>query len=390
MEPKHIVCHYGELSLKGKNRDFFEKQLVFNIKNIFNKEFPGSISEVRKLYGRILIKLNEKGGKDIEKVTETLKKVFGIANFSFAIKESQDIEKIKKACLNKFENIDFDKFRITTKRAEKAFPLTSEEVNKDVGAFIVKKMRKKVSLKEFDANCFIDIADKYAFIYTKKIKGPGGMPVGTSGKAMILMSGGLDSPVAAYYALKRGLSTRFIHFHSIPYTSKQSVNKVKRLVERLGKFGSNKTMYLVPFAKAQKEIVSKCPEKLRVILYRRMMMRITEKIAKKEGASVLITGDSLAQVASQTVDNISAVSSSTDMLILRPLIGMDKEEIMAKARDIGTYDISIEPHDDCCSRLMPKKPETRAKMEEVLKAEEKLDMENIIKNSISEAKCVQI
>ena len=209
------------------------------------------------------------------------------------------------------------------------------------------------------------------------------MPVGTGGKAMVLMSGGFDSPVAAWYLLKRGVTTRFAHFHSIPYTSRESVEKVTDLIKVLKKYKSSGILYLIPFADVQKEIMMKCPAPLRVILYRRMMMRIAEALAKREKDLALITGDSVGQVASQTLENILAVSQAATLPIFRPLIGLDKEEIMDKARAIGTYDISKLPHDDCCTRLMPKNPETRAKLPEVLAAEEALDIEKLISETLA-------
>ncbi len=230
---------------------------------------------------------------------------------------------------------------------------------------------------------FIEIVNNDSFVYTKKIQGPGGMPVGASGNALVLISGGIDSPVAAYYALKRGAQISFLHFHSLPYTSQSSINKVKKLIKALEKFGARGRLYLFPFADIQKQIMIKAPEKLRIILYRRYMMRIAEILAKQKKYLALFTGESLAQVASQTLENIRAIEEPVVIPVLRPLIGFDKEEIIAKACKIKTYDISILPHEDCCVRFMPKHPETKAKLGEVNKVEQDLDIDGMIKNGTS-------
>lgn len=382
---EHIVCHYGELALKGKNRDFFEKRLVLNMKNQLQKNAPDDVVQIKKAFGRIIITLSPKGKETPEKVLQTLKSTFGLTSFSLAVQLPQDMEKIKQAALETLRESEFETFRITAKRSQKSFPLTSEQVNKEVGAHIAENLNKKVSLKNFDANCFIEIAENYALIYTKKIKGLGGMPVGTSGKSLVMLSGGIDSPVAAFHCLKRGLTTEFVHFHSIPYTSKNSVEKVEKLVSQLKNFQSSGKIFLIPFADVQKEIMLKTPQKLRIILYRRMMLRIAQEIAKKNKMKALITGDCLAQVASQTIENLFAVGQASSMLILRPLICFDKEEIIAIAKTIGTFDISILPHDDCCTRLMPQKPEIRANLEEVLEAEKALDIPTLIKKALEKS-----
>ncbi|EKD58823.1 MAG: thiamine biosynthesis protein ThiI [uncultured bacterium] len=384
----HILIHYGEITLKGKNRNYFEGHLIQNIKDQLNDFSPSSFEYVKKMSGGILVKLNEKGIGNAAIIEDALQHVFGIVNFSFATSVQQDIEILKSTCWELVNSSIggeiFETFRVRTQRSNKNFPMTSEEINKKVGGFIFDKLdgKKKVSLKNPDLECHIIIINELALVSLKKIQGPGGLPIGTGGKAMVLMSGGFDSPVAAWYLLKRGVSTRFAHFHSIPYTSRESLEKVTDLIKVLKKFKSSGVMYSIPFADVQKEIMMKCPASLRVILYRRMMMRISQQLALKEKALALITGDSVGQVASQTLENILAVSQAATLPIFRPLIGMDKEEIMSKAREIGTYDISRLPHDDCCTRLMPKNPETRAKLPEVLEAEKNLDIEKLVFETI--------
>lgn len=385
-----IICHYGEIALKGGNRPFFEKQLVQNIKQQLSEDFPEAIQKVQRRYGSIAIILTPRGAVQLEALTKALVKIFGIVHFFIANETAQEMVAIKKAALELLQKEKFETFRITTQRSEKSFPLTSEQISRQVGSFIVEKMQKKVSLKNPEKTCFIEISGKSAFLYAKKIKGAGGLPVGTAGRAMVLLSGGLDSPVAAHYALKRGLNVKFVHFHSIPYTSKASLAKVTQLVAALKKYKASGKIFSVPFARAQKEIMLNCPDNLRIILYRRLMLRIAQAVARKNRAQALITGDSLGQVASQTLENLSVVGQACDLLLLRPLIGMDKEEIMQKAREIGTYDISILPHDDCCTRLMPKKPELRAKLEDVLAAEKNLDIEKIISEALRNMEVISV
>jgi thiamine biosynthesis protein ThiI len=381
----HILIHYGEIALKGKNRNYFESQLIQNIKDQLELFCPNSFERVNKLFGSILVKLNDNGVANIDKIEHALRHTFGIANFSFATSIEQDLEKIKDICLEMLNGKQFKTFRITTQRSDKKFPLTSTEVDMQVGEYIFEKFeqKKSVSLKNPEVQCYINIIEKITLISSEKKSGIGGMPVGTSGRALVMMSGGFDSPVAAWWIAKRGVSTRFVHFHSVPYTSKESIEKVRDLVAVLKKFKSSGKIFLVPFADVQKEIMLKCPAPLRVILYRRFMVRIAEKIAQREKALALVTGDSIAQVASQTLENIFAVNEAATIPIFRPLIGMDKEEIMQKAREIGTYDISKLPHDDCCTRLMPKSPETHAKIKDVFEAEKNLDSEKLIEETVS-------
>ena len=289
---------------------------------------------------------------------------------------------LKKDCWDLIKNKKFKTFRITAQRSQKNFPMTSEEINKEVGAYIVEKSKKKVKLTNPDVNCFIEIVDGRAFVYLEKIKGPGGMPVGSNGKALVLLSGGIDSPVAAYYALKRGVKVDFIHFHSMPYTMPASVEKVKDLAKTLEKFQSASKIYLIPLADIQEKTVSKTPEKLRIILYRRMMLRIAEKLARDNKYLALYTGESVGQVASQTLENIKVIEETIKLPILRPLIGFDKEDIIEKAKEIGTYEISILPHEDCCTRFIPKHPETKANLKEVQEAEKKMDIKKMVREAI--------
>lgn len=378
---EYIICHYHEIGLKGKNRRFFEEKLVGNIKRILE---PDSFEFVRRISGRILVKLTKKGARKQKEIEKSLKKVFGIAYFAFAVSSEQKIEAIKKQALELLKTKKFKSFRITTQRSKKDFAFTSQEVNEKVGEAVVKKLNKKVNLHNPDLTCFIEIVEKFVFLYLEKNKGPGGLPTSVSGKAVALLSGGIDSPVAAFAVMKRGVKVIFLHFHSHPYTDYASIEKVKEIVELLSQYQGRSKLYLLPFAKIQEEILTKTPAKLRVILYRRMMMRIAQKIAEKGKALAIVTGESVGQVASQTLENIKVIEKAIDLPVFRPLIGQDKQEIIDQAEEIGTFKISILPHQDCCSRFLPKHPATKAKSEEVKKAEEGLKIEKLVNSAIKQ------
>lgn len=379
----YIICHYHEIGLKGKNRKVFEEVLVKNIKQVIPPEY---LNYVKRISGRILIELTKQGEGQQKKIIKSLKNIFGIAYFAFAVLVKQDIKSIQNKACQLLKKERFKTFKTETKRANKNFPLTSQEINEKIGAKICNTLNKKVDLKNPEITCFIEIVEKFAFIYLKKHKGPGGLPVGSSGKGILLLSGGIDSPVAAFYALKRGISLDFIHFHAQPYTNKASMEKVIELIKVLKKFQPIVKLYLVPFGEAQQEILLKTPDKLRVILYRRLMVRIAERIAQKEKAKALITGDSIGQVASQTLENLGVVQKAVNLPIIKPLACLDKEEIIQKAKEIGTYEISILPHQDCCARFLPKHPETKADLEKVKKAEKKLNIKKLIEGALKNTK----
>lgn len=388
----YILIHYGEIALKGKNRKFFESRLVQNIKNQLEAFVPGNFEQVNSMFGGVLVKLNKKGIKNHAGIENALMHTFGIVNFSFATKAKHDIETLKKICWEMISKEKFQTFCIRTQRSNKQYKLNSPQINEIVGGHVFEKFKgkKSVDLKNPDYEISINILGNFALISQRKIQGLGGLPVGTGGKGMVLMSGGFDSPIATWQLLRRGVNIRFAHFHSIPYTSKASLEKVKSLIKVLQGYGSTGILYSIPFADAQKEIMMKSPSSLRVILYRRFMIRIAEALAKKEKCLALITGDSVGQVASQTLENILAVNEAAKLPVFRPLIGTDKEEIIRTARKIGTYEISKLPHDDCCTRLMPKNPETRAKLPEVFAAEKNLNIEKIIQEALKKTEKIII
>lgn len=382
----HIICHYGEIGLKGRNRPVFEKQLIKNIKKSFelNDIKYGSINRIS---GRILIK-NPKS--DWNKIKQSLKNVFGIVNFSGVIESGNDIEDIKNNALNIVEGKEFNSFAIDTSRSDKSYPLNSQEINEQVGAAVVDKTSKDVDLDNPDLTIHIEIVENRAFVFLNKINGPGGLPVGTGGKAGILMSGGIDSPVASYLIAKRGVKPVFIHFHSYPHTSRQAMQKVKDLVKKVNKFTFDSTLYMVPFADIQKDIISEVSERMRIVFYRRVMMSIASKIAKEEGCQALVTGESVGQVASQTLENMRVISEPATLPILRPLVGMDKSEIISIAKKIDTFKLSTTGDDDTCTRFMPQNPITKAHLDKVRREEKSLDIKSIIEKGVTEAERQQI
>ena len=370
---KHIIAHYQEIALKGKNRPMFVNKLLDNLRHATKGT---GVDHAKDQGGRVILSLASDAREDL--VKERVSKVFGIANFALGYRTSNDVEVLKEAVLRHIRDKSFKSFRITTKRGYKEYPLTSMDVDRLIGAHIREATGAKVDLTHPELTIFVEVLAKEAFIYTEKFQGQGGLPVGTSGKVACLLSGGIDSPVAAYRMMKRGCSVFFVHFHSYPYLSKMSQEKVGDIAEILNQYQRSSKLFLIPFGDIQKEIVLQAPAKYRVVLYRRMMVRITEAIAKREKALALVTGESLGQVASQTLENIRTIENAVTLPVLRPLIGMDKGEIIGQAKDIGTYDISIIPDQDCCQLFIPKNPAVRTTIEEIERVEKALDIPRLI------------
>ncbi|MFQ5706286.1 MAG: tRNA uracil 4-sulfurtransferase ThiI [bacterium] len=381
-QKKCLVIHYGEIALKGNNRRFFENKLIKNIKRALQGL---AFDEVERLQGRFLVHLPEEAAETM--LTSRLKYVFGISHFSLGLAVPREMRFIKEAAWALLQDLPFDSFKINTKRAEKDFPLNSVEINREVGAFVQERCGKRVDLSHPQATCFIEIAGPYALLYTEKVPGLRGLPVGVSERAVSLLSSGIDSPVASYLMLKRGVQVVYTHFHSQPFTSKASEENVQRLVEILSKYQFRARVYFIPFIDLQKEIMARCPQRLRVLLYRRYMVRLAERIAEAENATALVTGENVGQVASQTLSNLRVVGEVTGLPILRPLAGYDKEEIIQLAKQIGTYQTSIEPYEDCCSLFVPANPETRANPEDLAKAERLLNnVESLMAEALASAK----
>jgi len=401
MKFEYIIIHYAEISLKGNNRVFFENVLRNNIeKALKNAEITFSL---KKISGRFVVRLNNLDKEEKEedykvfcnKISEILKNVVGIAYFSYAIRSDCNIDNIKDAAVFLLKEKNFRTFRISAVRSDKKFPFTSQQVNETVGEYVCVNLNKKVSLKNFDVEVVVEITAKDVFLYVEKIKGIGGLPVGASGKVVSLISGGIDSPVSSFYAMKRGCLVVFVHFHSFPYTGAESMEKIRAIVKILNKFQFKSKIYFVPFADLQREIFVNTAgefEKFRIVLYRRFMFRIAEKICEKEKAQALITGDAIGQVASQTLENIKTINEACSIPVLRPLIGFDKEEIINKAKEIGTYEISIIPHCDTCTRFMPKHPATKANIEIVKKIEKNLtpNVDKLVENVLKKVEILEI
>lgn len=362
-----IVIHYSEIGLKGKNRDFFEQALMKNLRKLLGE----NVKKVYRRYGRIVSELSEKF--DAEKVKNTLSLTPGVSNFAFAKKVVLDTEKIKKASIELLKQKKFETFKIEASRSNKKFSLTSRQINEIVGETVVEGLGKGVDLKNPDLTVYIEICEKEAFTYTEKYHGIGGLPVGTSGKVIASLSGGIDSPIASFLMMKRGCNIVFVHIFNKTMAGRSVLKKIYKIVDRLSKIQLGAKLYIVPFEKIQKEIIAKVPAKYRMIVYRRFMMKILNEIAKKEGAKAIVTGDNLGQVASQTLENLTCIYEAADLPVLAPLIGMNKGETIAIAKKIGTYEYSIIPYPDCCSFIIAKHPETKARLKDVLEMEKKIE-----------------
>lgn len=376
-----VVIHFSEIALKGKNRTQFERVLINHIRAALGK----NITNIEKGPGRILCEVKDASTKDL------FEKIPGIANFSFAIKSKLDIEEFKKISLNILKELQFKSFKIQTRRSNKKFMNSSTEINEKVGEHIVKKLKRQVKLKNPDVTLYIEVGNKEAYIYSKKFKGIGGLPVNSSGKLICSLSGGIDSPVSSYLMMKRGSKIIFVHIYNKTQVNQGLLNKIKDIVKQLTKFQLSSKLYIVPFEKIQKQIMLVVPSKYRMIIYRRFMLKIMNQIAKKEKIQGIVTGDSLGQVASQTVENLNAIYEASVLPVFPPLIGMNKEEIMTLARNIGTYDTSIIQYPDCCSFMIAKHPETKANLYQIKKIESNIkDQEGLIKEAVTNSEIFNI
>lgn len=380
-----IIIRYSELHLKGKNRGWFERVFAVNLE----KSLKGIRHELRRQSGRYLIENFVK--EDTETILDRLKKVFGIHSYSIALKVNSDIDEIFKAA----QKVCFDcgTFKIETHRADKSFPLNSMQLSAQIGGMLLEnncKLKVDVHNPQFVIN--VDIRENgTALVFNEFFKGSGGMPVGVSGKGLLLISGGIDSPVAGYMIAKRGMQLEAIHFHSYPYTNLQAKDKVIELSGILSQYTCGLNLNIVSVTHIQEEIHRKCNGEYMVTLLRRFMMRIAEKVAKDCGAQCLITGESLAQVASQTIEGITSSNSVIESLpVLRPLCGFDKDEIIERSRYIGTYETSIEPYEDCCTVFLPEHPVTRPKLSDILKEEAKLNVEELINEAVSTLETIKL
>jgi thiamine biosynthesis protein ThiI len=375
-----VVIHYQELALKGKNRPWFIGSLVKSIRiALADLEILG----VHALMGRIEVKLGP--ASDWAEVQTRLAGMPGIGNFARATHVAPDLDLIADGIVKGLAGRPSLPFRIAARRADKRFPLPSPEIERMLGQRVKDATGWPVNLSNPEFVIRVEIVTNDAFFYFDRHQGPGGLPIGTSGRVVCLLSGGIDSPVAAWRMIKRGCRAHFVHFHSYPVLSRTSQEKARKLVELLTRHQLRSRLFLVPFVPIQQQIVTSVPPALRVVLYRRLMVRIAERLAKDMGALALVTGDVVGQVASQTLENIAAVDRAATLPVLRPLVGVDKEEITREAQQLGTYDISIIPDEDCCTLFTPRFPTTRAALEAVEHAEARLDVAGLVEAAASAA-----
>lgn len=374
-----ILIRYGELALKGKNRNIFEQQLAENIK----QQLKGHDIKIKRTFGRMYLYL---AGEDFQEVSSKLQRVFGISSYSPAIKAELDVDRIKEACL---ESILAMKpapqtFKISVRRVNKSFPYSSQEMNHILGGHILRNLdgKIKVDVHHPDTEITVEIREEAAYIMSARFPGAGGLPVGSSGKAMLLLSGGIDSPVAGYLALKRGLRIEAVHFHSYPFTSERAQQKVIDLCKKLSQYAGSIRLHMVPFTTIQTQIRQHIPEEYSITIMRRFMLRIAERLAEKHKALALVTGDSLGQVASQTLESMHTINEVTNLPILRPLVTMDKQEIIQIAQEIDTYPISILPYEDCCTIFQPKSPKTKPTRERANSLESRLNLTELIEEAV--------
>ena len=391
-ERKILIVRVGEVALKGMNKPYFERMLAERISKRLEMAGFGD-AEVKRQEGLIFVRFDR--SLEYNALASEIGKVFGVASISPAVEAASDLESIGREAVDlMMEMIDergAKTFKVEAKRADKSFPITSPEIAKRVGASVLKGCKVlRVDVHDPDVYLYVDVRHDKSYIYTDKIKGFGGLPLGTNGKGLILLSGGIDSPVAAWMMAKRGMLIEAVHFHSYPYTSPRAQEKVEELAGIVASYCGSFRMHVINILPIQEEIVQKCPEAETTIHVRRFMMRIAEEIAKKCGAMMLITGENLGQVASQTAEALVVTDASVSIPVMRPLIAMDKVDIIAKAEEIGTFEKSIEPYEDCCTVFLPKHPTTKPKLERIEKSEQALDVEALIKAAVECEEIVEI
>ena len=391
MNNEHIfIVRCGEVALKGMNKPYFERMLVERIKKLL-KKFDGV--NVKRHEGLIFVRADK--SLDKQAIIKEISKVFGVASISPAVECESTMEAIGEAAVEyMLEAIDergIKTFKVEAKRADKNFPVKSPDIGRQIGAAVLKGCKVlKVDVHHPDCLLFVDVRHDRSYIYQDKIAGFGGLPLGTNGKGLSLLSGGIDSPVATWMMAKRGMMIEVVHFHSYPYTSQRAQEKVEDLAALVATYCGRFKMHVINLLPIQEQIVQNCPEEETTILVRRFMMRIAQKIAEQTGCGMLITGENLGQVASQTAESLIVTDSSVTMPVMRPLIAMDKVDIMDKAMEIGTYETSIQPYEDCCTVFLPKHPVTKPKLERILESESRLDCEGLIAAAVEAEEIIDI
>ncbi|AMM90008.1 MULTISPECIES: tRNA uracil 4-sulfurtransferase ThiI [Bacillus] len=387
MKYDHILVRFGEISTKGKNRKKFIEKLRQHIRFVL-KDFEAL--KYASDRDRITIMLN---GEDPEPISEQLKGVFGIQSFSLAVKCETNLDAIKEAALSAVQEVyeQGNTFKVSTKRSYKQFELDSNEMNREIGGHVLRNTDNlTVNVKQPDVHLRIEIREPATYITFKDVKGAGGLPVGSSGRAMLMLSGGFDSPVAGYQAMKRGIQIEAVHFFSPPYTSERAKQKVIDLAECLAAYGGEVKLHIVPFTKIQELIHKQVPENYTMTSTRRMMLKIADKIRDKRDALAIITGESLGQVASQTLESMYAINHVTNTPIIRPLIAVDKNDIIEEARRIGTYETSIQPFEDCCTIFTPPSPKTKPKLEKVERYESFAEFEPMLDEAVEQIETIVV
>lgn len=389
-EQNIFIVRCGEVALKGMNKPYFERMLVDRIRS--NVKDLGNV-EVKRQEGLIFVRADKDVDTDI--LVRQIAKVFGVASISPAIEAPSNLDDIGeeavKYMMNLIETKGVKTFKVEAKRADKNFPVKSPDIGRIIGAKVLIGCKVlKVDVHNPDVLLYVDVRADRSYIYQDKIAGFGGLPLGTNGKGMVLLSGGIDSPVAAWMMAKRGMVIEAIHFHSYPYTSQRAQEKVEDLARIVASYCGNFKMHVVNLLPIQEQIVQNCPEEETTILVRRFMMRIAERIAESNKAMMLITGENLGQVASQTAEALVVTDSAVSMPVMRPLIAMDKTDIMDKAQEIGTFETSIQPYEDCCTVFLPKHPTTKPKLERILESESKLDVEALVEAAVNAQEIVNI
>ncbi|PKB78355.1 MAG: tRNA 4-thiouridine(8) synthase ThiI [SAR202 cluster bacterium Io17-Chloro-G9] len=372
-----VIVKTHELALKGKNRPWFMRHLVDNL-----RQATRDAGVKRVWQGQLLVGLTLEDESAWPLVSEKIRDCFGVAKFFKAYKLPTDMEAVKESLPSLLSDHSFESFRITANRADKRFPITSEEINRDLGRFVQDLTGSRVDLSDPDLTIYLDVLPNEILLYFQEVRGHGGLPVGVSGLVATMLSGGIDSPVAAWQMMKRGCRAHFVHFHSYPLVDMSSIEKAGELVQHLTRHQFHSKLSLVPLGEIQKQIIVATPPSYRVILYRRFMIRITEALARRHGAKAIITGESCGQVSSQTLDNMAAIDHVAGMPVLRPLVGSNKEEIVNVARSIGTFPISIQPDQDCCTLFVPRHPETHADLGTVQKLEALLPVDDLVRQAL--------
>lgn len=392
-EENILILRCGETALKGKNKPYFERALVERVRMQTGRFAKYGKLDIKRHQGLIFLRSPKEA--PLGDIIIQVAKVFGVESISHAIEAERDMDSIQEAAvgymLDLMEKRPIKTFKVEAKRSDKDYPILSPEIAKKVGGKILKGCKVlRVDVHNPDCLLFVDVRTDRTYIYEDKIMTQGGLPLGTNGKGMVLLSGGIDSPVAAFMMAKRGMTIEAVHFHSYPYTSERALEKVERLGKILSQYVGKFNINVINLLPAQEEIIKNCPQDENTLLVRRFMMRIGEDLAKNRGCEFLVTGENLGQVASQTAGGLVVTDAAVEIPVMRPLIAFDKVDIMAKAREIGTFETSIEPFEDCCTVFLPAHPVTRPLLKDILESEKLLDIEEITKTVMTSIKVIEI